>query len=85
MSAEDWHGECHAVGMNGDCGNLCPVFARGECENVDLEEITIENLIDDFGKEDAEEIIQMYKDRDDSDRRDRFNNAQEKLNKLLER
>ena len=85
MSAEDWHGECHAVGINGDCGFSCPVFARGECESISIEEITMKDLLKEYEEEDAFEIIQMYKDRYESERSKRFNTAQDKLNKLLER
>ena len=83
MSAEDWHGECHKNGMSGNCGNNCSVFQSGECENVELENITMKSLLPDFDEEDALEIIQLYKDRDENLRRDRFNRANKRLNRLL--
>ncbi len=24
--------DCEVVGINGDCGSICPVFVRGDCE-----------------------------------------------------
>ena len=29
---EDGDATCHSVGISGNCGQTCPVFQRGECE-----------------------------------------------------
>ena len=47
MSAEDWHGACHAAGMSGLCGEDCPALHDGDCGIAD--EICEEcNLDEDF-------------------------------------
>lgn len=46
MTDDDWDDpynfSCHSVGMGGGCGEDCPVFIRGDCENADDMVITVD-------------------------------------------
>ncbi len=49
---------CEVVGVNGNCGTTCPVFQAGDCENI--EEFNRQDVIDELGQEEAEEILSLY-------------------------
>ncbi len=51
-------GDCFDVGIWGGCGNGCPVFQRGDCENID--DITLQYLQEDFTDEEIEELREYY-------------------------
>ena len=55
MSAEDWHGECHSVGIGGGCGYDCPMFVRGDC---DIQDEMNEGLLEDY--QDLQARLEKY-------------------------
>jgi hypothetical protein len=64
MAVYDYHDEivhtCHSVGIDGGCGNDCPVFLSGLCENVD--EDMLEDIIEYFKCDEglADEVLDLY-------------------------
>lgn len=52
-------GICFDVGTWGGCGPLCPAFVDGDCEEP--QEISPQEIIDEHGVEDAQEIMSLYK------------------------
>lgn len=54
----DMQVDCNTVGINGGCGYGCPVFTRGDCENI--EDIEIKDMVKQLGLEDTEDIAEYY-------------------------
>jgi hypothetical protein len=51
-------GRCFDIGIWGGCGVLCPAFVDGECEEP--QEISKQDIIEEHGENDAEEIFSLY-------------------------
>lgn len=49
---------CFDIGLWGGCGVTCAAFVDGECEEP--QEATKQNVIDEHGEEDAQEIFDKY-------------------------
>jgi len=61
MIDDDWDDQynfsCHSVGMSGECGEDCPVFLRGDCENADE---LITSIIKEINDSESEMKLESY-------------------------
>lgn len=51
-------GRCFDIGSWGGCGVTCPAFMDGECSEP--QEIAAQDIIDEHGEEEAQEIFGRY-------------------------
>ena len=53
-------GRCFDIGIWGGCGETCAAFVDGECENAC--DIDKRSLIEEYGENEAQEIMEKYGD-----------------------